>query len=259
MTGIFFLYAIISLASLAGLGFLLGRYTFWLPGAPKQAPRLIMYHEVNPDQSESGLNIHPEHFDRQIGQLVKKGYRFLTVSELAAEIEAGATRFYKTALITFDDGFDNNYTHAFPILKKHAAKATIYLSPDYQGIPFLKNSQIQEMANSGLIEFGAHTLHHVNLTKTDAKMAEQEICRSKEKVRELSGQPCLSFAYPYGRYAEEHIDMLKQAGFTSAVTTRKTPYCPDVASLYKLPRLTGDGRMNRLQWNIALLKGRYRL
>jgi len=259
MTGIFFLYAIISLASLAGLGFLLGRYTFWLPGAPKQAPRLIMYHEVNPDQPESGLNIYPEHFDRQIGQLVKKGYRFLTVSELAAEIEAGATRFYKTALITFDDGFDNNYTHAFPILKKHAAKATIYLSPDYQGIPFLKNSQIQEMANSGLIEFGAHTLHHVNLTKTDAKMAEQEICRSKEKVRELSGQPCLSFAYPYGRYAEEHIDMLKQAGFTSAVTTRKTPYCPDVASLYKLPRLTGDGRMNRLQWNIALLKGRYRL
>ncbi|MGM0422379.1 MAG: polysaccharide deacetylase family protein, partial [Pseudomonadota bacterium] len=244
---------------LAGLGFVLGRYTFWLPGAPKQAPRLIMYHEVNPDQPESGLNIHPAHFDRQIGDLVKKGYRFLTVSELAAEIKAGKTRFAKTALITFDDGFDNNYTHAFPVLKKHGAKATIYLSPEYQGIPFLQDDQIQEMADSGLIEFGAHTLHHVNLTKTDAKTADQEISQSKEKVQVLSGKPCLSFAYPYGRYGDDHIEMVKQAGFTSAVTTHKKPFCPDAGSLYTLPRLTGDGRMNRLQWHIALSKGRYRL
>ena len=99
--------------------------------------------------------------------------------------------------------------------------ATIYLTPDIQGIEALSSSQIKEMQTSGFVEFGAHTMTHVNLTKADNDRAQKEIIQSKEAVEKLTGISCYSFAYPYGRYNEQHVQMVKNAGFTTAVTTKK--------------------------------------
>lgn len=235
------------------------RYGFWLPSGPRKAPRLFMYHSVTDDNAPDGLTISPQHFGEQLADLKQRGYRFLTASQLAERILAGETDHAKIAVITFDDGYEDNYTQAFPLLRQHGVCATIYLSPAYKEITFLSEAQIKEMAASGLIEFGAHTYNHVNLTKVPADVAEAEIVKSKHVAEALSGQACVSFAYPYGRYADEHVQMVRKAGFTNAVTTKKRLRVANPAEIFRLPRMSVDGRMNKLQWRIMLQKGRYKL
>ncbi len=256
-----FIWIIMALLAITGLLLLLGKYTFWLPSGAKQAPRILMYHSVDANKPQDGLNIHPNHFEQQLNLLIKQGYSFLTALELAEKVNQGECDFNKTALITFDDGFENNYTQAFPILEKLGVKATIYLtykSPDIK-MKLLNQEQIKTMVDSGLIEFGAHTISHVNLTTISDEEALEEIVQSKEQTENLTSKPCVSFAYPYGRFNEAHVEMIKNAGFTSSVTTKKRLKVPNVDMLFSLPRLTADGSMNKIQWRIVLSKGRYKL
>jgi peptidoglycan/xylan/chitin deacetylase (PgdA/CDA1 family) len=231
--------------------FFLGRHTFFLPTRNLAWPRLLMLHQVTPNDVASGMNMPPARFERLLQLLVKKQYRFVTVSEL---VTASGTH---DVALTFDDGFADNYYYAFPLLKKYNAKATIYLTPDIQGIEKLSTEQIQEMSQSGLVEFGAHTINHVNLLQIDDELAIQEIGASKQRVEALVGQ-CHSFAYPYGRFADQHQAMVKAAGFTTAVSTRKRIEYPSAQNIYNLPRISTHGKMSVFQMRIALAKGRFR-
>lgn len=246
------LIVLISFLAVAGLLFFMGRHTFWLPTRHAVWPRLLMLHQVTPDVEASGMNMPPVRFERLLQLLQQKKLHFVTVSELV-----DAPKPYSVAL-TFDDGFADNYHYAFPLIKKYNAKATIYLTPDIEGIDKLTDAQIQEMAQSGLVEFGAHTLHHVNLLKVDDQEAMQEIRGSKERVAALTGQ-CVSFAYPYGRFNERHQAMVKEAGFSSAVSTRKRIELPSPMNYFNLPRISTNGTMSVFQMRIALAKGRFRL
>jgi peptidoglycan/xylan/chitin deacetylase (PgdA/CDA1 family) len=245
------LILLLSLLALVGILFFMGRHTFWLPTKDRTWPRLMMLHQVTPDEEASGMNMPPARFERLLQLLVQQKYNFVTVSELVNSPTP------KRVALTFDDGFADNYHHAFPLLKKYNAKATIYLTPDIEGIVKLSPAQIQEMAASGLVEFGAHTMHHVNLLNTDDALAMQEISASKQRVAELAGS-CQSFAYPFGRFNERHQTMVEKAGFTSAVSTRKRIEWPSTANYYNLPRVSTHGKMSVFQMRIGLAKGRFR-
>lgn len=233
--------------------FLLGRYAIWLPGRPSHWPRLVMLHQITPHAPASGMNMPPARFEQFLKLLKKRNYRLLTVSELMdSDNKAGALA------LTFDDGFADNYEYAFPLLKKYQAKATIYLAPDIEGIQKLSAEQIEEMVASGLVEFGAHTLHHVNLTTLSADAALQEMRDSRLKVEALAGA-CRSFAYPFGRFNAEHEKMAEEAGFDSAVSTRKKIEEINKTNRFRLPRISTNGVMDGVQMRIALAKGRYRI
>jgi len=236
--------------------FALGRHTFWLPIRDRRLPRLVMLHQVTPHAPASGMNMPPQQFERLLQLLQRQHREFVTVSELAASPET-VNKASQVAL-TFDDGFADNYEYAYPLLKKYNAKATIYLAPDISDIAKLSVAQIQEMANSGLIEFGAHSVHHVNLTTLDDAEALQEIQHSRELVQQLVGS-CQSFAYPFGRFNEKHEAMVRSLGFTSAVSTRKKIEPLSTENIYRLPRVSTHGHMSALQMRIALARGRYRL
>jgi len=243
----------ILLAGIGSLGllWLLAHYTIWRPRRPWDLPRVLMYHSVGPGQG-TGMNVPPERFGAQLRYLKKRDYRSLTLSELGQ-----TTDHHKAVVITFDDGFHNNYTHAWPLLKEYGFKATIFLSPEIQGIETLRPEQIREMADSGTVEFGAHTLHHVNLTRTDAATARKEIDESIAWVEKVTGRPCTRFAYPYGRYGPEHIEMLKQAGIDLAVTVKKA--IRPLAQPLEIPRLGVNGKANLLQFHLIMTRGRYRV
>jgi peptidoglycan/xylan/chitin deacetylase (PgdA/CDA1 family) len=232
---------------------LAGRYTFWLPGRNRAWPRLIMLHRVTPLEPASGMNMLPDSFEALLRLLRKKGMRFVTVSELVEN--PGATR---CVALTFDDGFADNYLYAFPLLKRYGAKATIYLAPDIAEIEKLDPAQIQEMYDSGLVEFGAHTVNHINLLRSDDALAREEIVSSRQRVIDIVGR-CESFAYPFGRFAARHEAMVQEAGYSSAVSTRKDIAPFNEQSRYHIPRISSHGEMNALQWRIALAKGRWRL
>lgn len=247
------LYIVIGIIGLAAVLYLLGNYTFWLPFRSAKLPRIVMLHQVTPHTEASGMNMPPEKFEQLLQYLVKRNSTFCFVSEL--DQYQGQKNI---VALSFDDGFLDNYQYAYPLLKKYNAKATIFLATKIEGIEKLNVEQIQEMSNSGMIEFGAHTQHHVNLLKLSDDVAYAEMKASKQDVEALVGK-CLSFAYPFGRFNEKHQQMAKDIGFKNAVSTRKKIEAYTVSNQFNIPRVSTHGAMNALQMRIALAKGRYKL
>ena len=248
-----FVYVVLGLIVFAAILYLLGNYTFWLPLRSAKLPRIVMLHQVTPHAEASGMNMPPVKFEQLLQYLVKKQAVFCFVSELD-QYEGQSNVF----ALSFDDGFQDNYQYAFPLLKKYNAKATIYLATQIEGIEKLDTAQIQEMSASGLIEFGAHTQHHVNLLKLSDEEAFAEMQASKKDVEVLVGK-CLSFAYPFGRFNDKHQQMAKKIGFKNAVSTRKKVEAYTETNQFNIPRVSTHGAMNALQMRIALAKGRYKL
>lgn len=247
------LYVLAGLLALAAILYLLGNYTFWLPLRSAKLPRVVMLHQVTPDAEPSGMNMPPAKFEQLLQYLVKKSAVFCFVSEL--DQYQGQKNVFA---LSFDDGFLDNYQYAYPLLKKYQAKATIYLATQIEGIEKLNEAQIREMADSGVIEFGAHTQHHVNLLKLSDDDAFAEMQASKQDVEALVGK-CPSFAYPFGRFNEKHQQMAKEVGFKNAVSTRKKVEDFTAANQFNIPRVSTHGAMNAVQMRIALAKGRYKL
>ena len=210
-----------------------------------------MYHSIDEKEAPSGMNTSPKKFEEQLQFMIHNGYKFYKISDINVA-ESG-----KKAAITFDDGFANNYTQAFSILKKLNIPATIYLSPKKPDFDYLSEEQIREMQESGLIEFGAHTMNHVNLLNVDDQIAQTEIYESIKYVENITRTKCRSFAYPYGRYDQRHIEMLRVLSVETAVTTKKS--ISNFEKKFEIPRLSMSGKMDKLQLIIALSRGRYRV
>ncbi len=233
---------------------LLCHYNLWRLCKNPTWPRILMYHNTTPDELAGGMNIKPDTLKKQIKYLISKNYTFLKISDLSK-----FNSLKKHVVLTFDDGFASNYTHLFPVLKKYNVPATIYLTPNIQEIVALNLAQIKEMQESGLVEFGAHTMNHVNLTKVDDEVAINEITESKLSVEKLTDVACLAFAYPYGRYELRHTKMVKEAGFTTAVTTKKQIMSFKNSNPFALPRLSVGGLIDSVQFYLIITRGRFKL
>jgi len=229
-------------------------YNWWRPRVDTSCPRVLMYHSIN--ESAEGISpdlvVHPETFEKQLQYLKQQGYQFRTITELLDTQPDG-----KNVVLTFDDGFRDNYTQMFPLLKKYQAKATIYLAPEIDGIERLDQSRIHEMRDSGLIEFGAHTMHHINLDKAEPEIAAEEISQSKAVVEALTGETCHAFAYPFGRYNDSNVEQVQQVGMRSAVTVKKG--IEQVSDPFRIKRISVLGSTNALQFHLAITRGRYRV
>lgn len=242
----------IELVAIAGLIWFLCQHTFFrrLPKSLNY-PRILMYHSVS-NEKLTGMNIGPKKFEQHILLLKKWGFQFYKISEV---LNLKTT---KAVVITFDDGFENNYINVFPLLKKYNISATIYIAPEISDIEKLNESQISEMIASGLVEIGSHTVKHVNLTAVSYQNAEMEIQDSKKLLAQKFNIECKSFAYPFGCFNNEIAKIVQKAGYFSAVTIRK-----DIANLeecnpFLIPRISISGKVNKLQFAIAMLCGRYR-
>ncbi|MDR0734466.1 MAG: polysaccharide deacetylase family protein, partial [Elusimicrobiota bacterium] len=105
----------------------------------------------------------------------------------------------RSVMLTFDDGWLDNYTCAFPLLKKHNIKANIFLTAGLVGQNnMLAWSQIEEMRQSGLAEFASHGLTHKRLRALSDDDCLSELIQSKKILEQKLGRKILSFAYPYG-------------------------------------------------------------
>ena len=228
----------------------LGNYNIWRPVVPSDRPRILMYHSIGSDVSD--LSVSVSRFEQQLTWLKEKGYRFVTVSELLETDVDG-----KVVALTFDDGFEDNYTNMFPVLQRHNAKASIYIAPDITGINKLTGEQINIMQASGLCEFGAHTMNHVNLSHLDDQQAIYEIEQSKQIVESLTQARCRSFAYPFERYTSRTVALVKDAGFDSAVTVKKG--IEHISDPLQIKRISILGKTNIVQFYVAITRGRYRV
>jgi len=210
----------------------LSRYNLWRIPIGSKHPRVLMYHMIKEhlpnDRKRNKWRVKPEDFEKQMEWFAKNEWHSYTISEL---VEAEYLP-PKSFCITFDDGYEDNYTYAFNILKKHGFKATIYLVPGYrqntwekfEGSEYdtlLTKEQIKKMLASGLIEFGSHTLNHKNLLTISREIAKEEIVSSKTEVEAITKSVCKAFAYPYGKYDHQIIEEVEKAGYKNATIVKR--------------------------------------
>lgn len=189
-----------------------------VPRAVADTIPILMYHSIAVDPANN-LQVTPDLFAAQMQYLVAAGYHTIGFTDLA-NWEAGQPVPVKPVLITFDDGYQDNYVFAYPILKRYGLKATIFLISGRVETPrHLNWSEIEEMRLSGLVDFGAHTESHRDLTTlTDAQQTE-EIAGSKQAIEAHIDAPVVAFDYPAGRYDDGVVAKTAAAGYEFAVTT----------------------------------------
>ncbi len=186
---------------------------------------IIMYHYVEyvqnkNDKTRIALDTTPYILENEIQTLITAGYNFMTNSELSDVLDGKANLPPNPILLTFDDGYRDFYTDAYPILKKYHVKATNYVIAGFLNRQnHLTTSQLQEIANDGLVEIGAHTVNHTWLKGLPLKTVSDEIFQSREILEQLIYKPVVSFAYPFGAFDDQAIQVVKDAGFRSAVST----------------------------------------
>lgn len=196
-----------------------------IPTANVHVP-ILVYHYVEyvrdvRDTIRKSLDILPPTLELQIQTLQKTGYEFITASDLGQYLDGIKQLPAKPVILTFDDGYGDFYTDVFPILKKYHVMATEYIISGVIGkLNYMTHDQIREIAESGLVEIGAHTVHHPNLKSVTLERAKKEIEQSKSDLENEFGIRVVSFAYPYGGFNSDVADFVKKAGFTNAVTTK---------------------------------------
>lgn len=185
---------------------------------------ILIYHYVEyvtdeKDTIRQSLNINPRTFENQINTLKDSAYTFVTPSDIQ-KIERGELSIEKPVIISFDDGYRDFYTDVFPILKKHQVKAVAYIVPGFlDKLNYMYWNQVKEISSSGLVEIGAHTINHRSLNNLTNDAAFREINDSKIILELALGEKITTFAYPYGHFNDQTPDLVKSAGFTSALTT----------------------------------------
>lgn len=181
---------------------------------------VLMYHSVLETVAPGNrLAVSARTFDRQMGFLRRFGYRVLPL-EQAVEVFKDGKRPARTVVITFDDGFADNFTYAFPVLQKYRIPATVFLIYSSVGTPgYLDWDQIRQMRDSGLVTFGSHSVSHPSLPKLAPDALAREVEGSKELLEERLGRPVALFAYPMGQYDCAVQQAAVKAGYAAAVAT----------------------------------------
>lgn len=216
---------------------------------------ILMYHYVEyvkdaADTTRQSLNINPSIFEQQVKTLKDAGYTFMTAGALGDTLEKEETLPKKPILLTFDDGHWDLETDILPILKKYNVRATAYVVPGFIGSSdSMTKIQLKNVIKSRLVEIGAHTVHHVWIKGILAPIAMYEIKESKQMLEKTYGIKVVSFAYPYGAFDSQAIKIVKDAGFTNAVSTVPGIFQSD-ANRYFLYRLRPGGRTGKslLEW-----------
>ncbi|MBU6430814.1 MAG: polysaccharide deacetylase family protein [Patescibacteria group bacterium] len=185
---------------------------------------IFVYHSVSPYYpSESNFRkkfaVEPDIFEKQMRYLKDNGYAAMSLYDLANHFSQKTALPEKSVIITLDDGWENQYKYAFPILKKYGDIATFFIFTNAIGHKhFLTWPQIKELSAAGMI-IGDHSKSHPYLFKiTDKDELRQEIIGSREILENNLGKKIDIFAYPFGRYNEEIIAILKENGFVAART-----------------------------------------
>lgn len=184
---------------------------------------ILVYHSIGEQIPEYNAPYLSEvAFKKQMDFLYRHHYRVISLMDLVKLLREKKKIPPKTVVLTFDDGYRNNYTKVFSILKQYHFPATIFIITGALGKnEFVTAQMIKEMSDSGLIAIGAHTKSHPYLPsiKKDEKRLHDEIYGSKEVLEKILKKPVEAFCYPIGGYTPRIEKMVRSAGYKVAVTT----------------------------------------
>jgi len=188
--------------------------TYTVHGVP-----VMMYHSFGVEAGNP-IVMPVEQFDKEMKYIKDQGYTTLTLKELYDYFENKVPVPDKSIVITLDDGYENNYTEAFPVLKKYGLKATVFMITCTIDVnpKCLTSAQLKEMDKAG-IEIESHTVTHRDLDTLSYDEQLAELKDSKAALEKLLGRPVDYVAYPEGKYNGNTIKAVAAAGYKMAFTT----------------------------------------
>jgi len=200
-----------------------------LTPAPTPAPLVgyclnvpvLMYHHIQPEaeaqvRGQKALTVDNGQFDQQIGYLVASGYSIISARQLI-EALINHSSLPKSIVITIDDGYNDIYQYAFPILQKYHIIANLMIPTGLLGGEnYMSWGQLEEMVHSGLAYVTDHTWSHYAITHGALDKIKFEIETGKQQLQDHTGQNVNLFTYPYGSFSSNAITILQQAGFIGA-------------------------------------------
>ena len=186
-----------------GMTYFARKLTLDTPAENVNVP-VLMYHAVSDDLwGYWDLFVSPETMEQELLYLQENGYETIWFEDLS-HVED----FEKPVILTFDDGYDDNYTELFPLLQKYNAKATIFVIPKAIGTPHkMTAEQVQELSRSGLVSIQSHTYSHGNLSTMDEQTLIFEMEQSQNYLAALTGQVPYAVCYPEGTRSELSIEL----------------------------------------------------
>jgi peptidoglycan/xylan/chitin deacetylase (PgdA/CDA1 family) len=197
----------------------------------------LLYHRVCADAAyfQSSYVVKASAFRRQMEYLVRHDWHAASLDDLL-EPQDKARQTGKKVLITFDDGYLDTFTTAFPILKEFGMTALVLLVGDMSrrtnwwdlplGVPeakLLSPDQIREMADAGM-QFGSHTLTHASLPDLSNSRLADELVGSKQAIENVTGRPVMAFSYPYSHIDERSKRAVRDAGYSIAFSVESGPF-----------------------------------
>lgn len=194
-------------------------YFLWF--TPKYTVPILTYHSI--DYGKGNHFINPENFAKQMEYIKKKGYAVITLDELVRSIKTRKRLKRNKVVITFDDGYQDNFKYAYPILKRFGFPATVFLVTDYIGNEkrFLNWGQVKLMSKDD-ISFGSHTKTHFYLGDAkDEMVILEEVAGSKKAIEREIAVLVEYFCYPTGGFNERVKEIVKGAGYKGACTTNR--------------------------------------
>ena len=206
-----------------------------------------MYHYVSVPPSDADkyrldLSVTPANFDAQMEYLAIEGYTPIRVSDLSDHLLYGDPLPAKPIVLTFDDGYLDNYQFALPILKKYKFVGTFNVITDFadgKRPGYMNWDQLEDMAINGM-EIGSHTLDHPDLYRKPRTFQLNQLLGSKSVIEARIGTTVKTFCYPAGNYDATTIEVLRSTGYTAALTeiqgTRQT-----TENLFELRRIRVRG------------------
>jgi len=195
-------------------------YVFYL--RPRYVVPILMYHSIS-NEAGSSLHVSPDNFSRQMTFLSKNGYKIISLNDLVEGKKAGQKFTPGTVVITFDDGYKNNYLNAFPVLAKYDMPATIFLITNYidKKPDYVTWDQVRLMMSKG-IAFGGHTRNNVYLPSVkDQRRLRSEVAGPKKDIEFKTGSKAKYFCYPTGGFNEKVKLAVREAGYKGACTTNR--------------------------------------
>jgi peptidoglycan/xylan/chitin deacetylase (PgdA/CDA1 family) len=188
---------------------------------------ILMFHRVN-DHSDKHLTTSQIVFEETICA-ISNNYKTVSLPSLIQIINGKEKLDPKTIVVTFDDGYRDNFLNAAPILLKYGVPATFFITTGYIGsqkvfdwdqdsdvsYPLMSWQEVRDLAGMGF-DIGSHTVNHVNLGKTSIALARQELRDSKNQIESEIGKPVTSFSYPFGRkdcIRPDVMDIVREVGY----------------------------------------------
>jgi peptidoglycan/xylan/chitin deacetylase (PgdA/CDA1 family) len=202
-----------------------------------------MYHHIDDpppgaDAIRRDLSVSPQNFEGQLRYLKQEGYETITLNDLALHLAVGKPLPPRPIILTFDDGYTDAYTHAYPLLQRYGFVGTFFVlsaHADAGNPDFLSWAEVEEMYAGGM-RFEPHSYDHPDMRNRGFDFVVFQILAPKEAIEARTGEKCRFFAYPFGRYDQFVIDVLRSAHFWGGVLTEQgaTHTADDLFTLHRV-------------------------